>query len=362
MPLSDYVNYMLSECQPLDEIAICCFARMYHIHIGIVMDNMFWTTRKDHDLNKCDKLLGFIGGLKFVSIKWKTRADNTVPDSELQHKPSTSHLNKNPDFPTTRSYNLRPRKYQPAHEKTPESEPVPTGYNLRKRKKTHQPQKPKPKPSNAAKSPKAKPVKFVMQSYGLRRPRPRVRKFNCILCKKLFHTQGNLNKHIMEDHPTVRFTCAYCNKEFKTANGHYKHEKSHGLFLHKCPYQTCNKSFQFPSGLKTHIKVHTGRNLYKCLHCDKQYTTNRAMKAHAQKHNAEWLPCPQCPISFKTQQELNQHKKGRHGRGFITPCGVYKSWPREVSTHKKKCKNCQAANLKKNKRMMSIALQIAKRK
>ena len=38
--LDDYINFILSESQPLDEIALCCFARMYHLHIGIIMDNV----------------------------------------------------------------------------------------------------------------------------------------------------------------------------------------------------------------------------------------------------------------------------------------------------------------------------------
>ena len=52
MPTTDYINYILSECKPFDEIAICCFARMYHIHIGIILDYMYWTTQKDHDLEE----------------------------------------------------------------------------------------------------------------------------------------------------------------------------------------------------------------------------------------------------------------------------------------------------------------------
>ena len=135
----------------------------------------------------------------------------------------------------------------------------------------------------------------------------------------------------MTDHPTVQFTCSYCNRQFQTANGHYKHEQSHGIYAHKCPHPGCNKSFQFPSGLKAHDKVHTRKNLYKCLHCENQYTTNRAMKAHAKKHNAQQIQCPKCPITFKTSQELNQHNRGRHGTGSPPPCGVYKQWPREVS-------------------------------
>ena len=69
MHSDDYIYYILSESQPLDEIGICCFARMYHLHIGIIMDTMYWTAHRDHDIQKCDKLLGFMGGLKFVSMK-----------------------------------------------------------------------------------------------------------------------------------------------------------------------------------------------------------------------------------------------------------------------------------------------------
>ena len=41
MHIDDYINHILSESQPLDEIGICCFARMYHLHIGIIMDMMY---------------------------------------------------------------------------------------------------------------------------------------------------------------------------------------------------------------------------------------------------------------------------------------------------------------------------------
>ena len=114
MPVSDYINYILSECQPFDEIAICCFARMYRIHIGIIMDDMYWTTQKDHDLKKCDKILGFIGGIQFVSIKWKTTDDNKDEESE----PGTSGLGNTPDNHGGISYNLPPRKKQNTHQQT----------------------------------------------------------------------------------------------------------------------------------------------------------------------------------------------------------------------------------------------------
>ena len=108
MPVTDYITLHIVR---MSTNAICCFARMYHIHIGIIMDDMYWTTQKDHDLKKCDKLLGFIGGLQFVSIKWKTTDDNKSEESE----PGTSGLGNTPDDHGGISYNLCPRKEQNTH-------------------------------------------------------------------------------------------------------------------------------------------------------------------------------------------------------------------------------------------------------
>ena len=119
----------------------------------------------------------------------------------------------------------------------------------------------------------------------------------------------------MEDHPAVHFTYTHCNRQLKTANGHYKHEQSHGVFAHKCAYPGCNASFQFPSG----------EGLFLYLHCNKKYTTNRATKAHLKTHTDERIQCPKCPISFKTKAEYNQHKRGCHGKGYTLPCGKKKT-------------------------------------
>ena len=133
-----------------------------------------------------------MGGLKFVSMKWKTTpvsSDNS--SSEEEPVPGTSGIDTtNPADENIQSiYNLRPRKpIDTSHDSIPE----PEGYNLHSHDKNHHqrqlksPQgkfKPKPKP--------AKPGKVVFQSYGLTRPRPHVRKFNCIICSKTFDTQGS---------------------------------------------------------------------------------------------------------------------------------------------------------------------------
>ena len=181
-------------------------------------------------------------------MKWKTTpVSSDHSSSEEEAVPGTSGIDTTnpPDKNIQSNYNLRARKPKDtSHASTPELE----GYNLCPNDKKPFPETAKKPPRQPKLKPKpAKPGKVVFQSYGLRRPRPHVRKFNCILCSRTFDTQGGLNNHIMKDHPTVHFTCSYCNKQFQTANGHYKHEQSHGIFAHKCPYDKCNASFQFPS-------------------------------------------------------------------------------------------------------------------
>ena len=131
-PIDDCISCILSESQPFDEIAICCFARMYHLHVGIIMDTQYWTTHHDHDIQKCDKLLGFLGGLKFVSMKWKSTPENS--SCEGQSEPEMSDSDTKPKTKTKRDneYNLWPRKPQPAR---PEPETKVQGYNLHSRAK-----------------------------------------------------------------------------------------------------------------------------------------------------------------------------------------------------------------------------------
>ena len=97
---------------------------------------MFWTTHKDHDLQKCGKILGFIGGLNFIGMKWKTQNE----DTHVEQEPGPSGTSKTPDVPTG-SYNLRPRKEQLTHHLTPEKLPEPEGYHLHSCPKSPKPKK-----------------------------------------------------------------------------------------------------------------------------------------------------------------------------------------------------------------------------
>ena len=57
----DYLSSLVQENAPLDELAFLIFARMFHIHIGIINANGFWSTSVDNDLSCCEIILAFTG-------------------------------------------------------------------------------------------------------------------------------------------------------------------------------------------------------------------------------------------------------------------------------------------------------------
>ena len=120
--VSQYIDSMSNTGQPLDQIAVIAMAHMYHIHIGIIMDGWFWTSRRDHKLDACKILLGWQGKLSFVDIKWKNQAQVQLynlrkpryPDGDLG------------DLTVSPKPRIKPDKTEPRYDlssKTPDATP-----------------------------------------------------------------------------------------------------------------------------------------------------------------------------------------------------------------------------------------------
>ena len=92
--------------------------------------------------------------------------------------------------------------------------------------------------------------------HRIRRKRKTTRSFPCPVCKAnhkdvIFNSNSSLNKHMKEDHPTFRFQCVKCDKEYASYNACYKHiVRTHYLLRHKC--ETCGKGFPYPKELTFH--------------------------------------------------------------------------------------------------------------
>ena len=65
--------------------------------------------------------------------------------------------------------------------------------------------------------------------YGLKKSKKQEKKLKYpdTNCDKIFPYVKNLNDHMKEVHPDMKFKCQYCPWMYETHNAHYKHEHTH---------------------------------------------------------------------------------------------------------------------------------------
>ena len=112
---------------------------------------------------------------------------------------------------------------------------------------------------------------LAVQTVSLKKRVPRVRRHICHLCGDDFEMQSNFTKHMKAKHPNDLFQCEYCDKTMESSNGLFKHQRFHLYLKHVC--EVCKRRFQFPGQKSRHMKIHTQKDLFPCLHCPKKYTT-----------------------------------------------------------------------------------------
>ena len=145
---------------------------------------------------------------------------------------------------------------------------------------------------------------------------------------------------------------AYCSHTVLSPNGLFKHQRSHLYLKHACDFCENHQ-------LQWHSKIHTGSGLFPCLHCDKKYTTNSVMLEHAKSHNVN-LQCDLCPLSvekrYNSMYALAQHKRGMHGPGCNSPCGINYKWKSHYSRHLNSgCDTCDQYHANKRKKRFLFA-------
>ncbi|KAL4217651.1 Sal-like protein 1 [Mactra antiquata] len=74
--------------------------------------------------------------------------------------------------------------------------------------------------------------------------------------------------------------------------------------LKKC--EICNKEFNRPNQLLTHMRTHTEKQ-YKCVMCNKTFGYKSSLKTHFEKHKAEMYKCTICEELYTTEAELAEH-------------------------------------------------------
>uniref|UniRef100_A0A3B1KFV8 C2H2-type domain-containing protein n=1 Tax=Astyanax mexicanus TaxID=7994 RepID=A0A3B1KFV8_ASTMX len=109
----------------------------------------------------------------------------------------------------------------------------------------------------------------------------------CTFCLKTFDFPSKLSRHLRIHTGLRPYECHVCHKSFKQLSHLQCHQWVHNrAYRLRKSYQcaVCFKSFEAPSKLKRHYLIHTGQRPYQCTMCNKAYTQSAHLKTHMFSH------------------------------------------------------------------------------
>ena len=142
-----------------------------------------------------------------------------------------------------------------------------------------------------------------------KKPRLRMKGYNCSLCGKNFHWQSQLKRHMCNRKKTHK--CLKCSKSFNCLTDLRAHQREHKV---EKPYKCsqCAKRFNRPSHLSRHLRIHAGRKPYRCDQCQKGFNIKHDLLRHpCIKKQAKILP-PVSPPEVRLEEQFCFKQGGVH--------------------------------------------------
>ncbi|KAG8260282.1 hypothetical protein J6590_100471, partial [Homalodisca vitripennis] len=136
-----------------------------------------------------------------------------------------------------------------------------------------------------------------MQSHDEEWVNPKARVYRCPSCDKQYSRASVLRQH-MKDHYKV--------KAALSANS-YNRAVRRGRLLHSCT--VCSKTFQKPSQLIRHNRIHTGEKPFKCELCSRSFNQKGSLLIHMMSTHKGMRPyqCQFCSAAFSQKGNLRAH-------------------------------------------------------
>ncbi|XP_052888891.1 gastrula zinc finger protein xFG20-1-like isoform X2 [Anopheles moucheti] len=148
--------------------------------------------------------------------------------------------------------------------------------------------------------------------------------FICNLCDRTFQRKHNLEKHrcrFSDRRPQQEQSSAVDRIEDGIEEAELQQSPDAKQDVIYC--MLCDRRFSSTSGLKYHLKRHTGNKAFACLYCEKRFTANSNLNAHIRNVHSKRknFRCTECNESFATKDHLNKHQRSRHRQERAFVCG-----------------------------------------
>ncbi|TRY57932.1 hypothetical protein DNTS_009819 [Danionella cerebrum] len=144
-------------------------------------------------------------------------------------------------------------------------------------------------------------------------------------CCRTFTYPAHLKYHLKTHRNERSFRCVFegCGKSFYVLQRLQVHMRTHTQekpFI--CHEEACGKSFSTAGNLKNHQRIHTGEKPFVCdvQRCGRSFAEYSSLRKHVLVHSGEKPHvCSVCGKSFSQSGSRNVHMKKRHGQPSTEP-------------------------------------------